>query len=98
MQGFEPPALPDQLFGQPVKQLGVRRPVALEAEVVWRANNASAKMVLPKAVGHNTGGQRVFPRNEPVGQHPSAPAGPGSLERRWNVRCPAPQNHWKSRF
>ncbi len=50
MNGFEPPAIVDQLLGQPVKQFGMRGPFTLEAEVARRADDAPAHVVLPEPI------------------------------------------------
>ena len=53
----------------------MRRPVALEAEVVRRADDPAAEVMLPDPVGHDPGRQRVVGRGDPVGQHEAPAAG-----------------------
>ena len=72
----QPPA--HELGGQPVEQLGVRR----RRRRACRSRSASATMpaaevVLPDAVDHHAGRQRVVRRRDPVGQH-RAPAAASS--------------------
>ena len=49
-------------------KLGVRRPLAALAEVVGRANQALAEVVLPDPIDHDAGRQRVVGTRQPVGQ------------------------------
>ena len=55
---------------------GVRRPLAALAEIVGRADQALAEMVLPDPVDHDAGRQRVVGARQPVGQfEPAASLG-----------------------
>ena len=49
-----------ELAGQPVEQLGVRRPLAEAAEVARGADDAPAEVVHPDAVDQHAGGERVL--------------------------------------
>ena len=67
----QPPA--DELAGQPVEQLGVRR----RRRRACRSRSATrtmpaAEVVLPEAVDHHPGRQRVVRRRDPVRPAPSA--------------------------
>ena len=59
MDRLEAPALGDQLGGEPVEQLGVRRPAAVEAEVARRLDQARAEVGLPEPVDDHAGEQRI---------------------------------------
>mgnify|MGYP000541241303 CR=1 FL=1 len=56
---LQAPAAFGELHGQPVEQLGVRREVALVAEVVLRLHDPAAEVLLPDAVHEYPGGERV---------------------------------------
>ena len=58
----------DELGRQPVEQLGVRRRLALEAEVLGGLHQPDAEMLLPEPVDGHAGGQRVLGRRQPAGQ------------------------------
>src|SRR5262249_20839180 len=38
MQGFQTPAAPDELTGQPVEQFRMRGPLALQTKIAWRGD------------------------------------------------------------
>ena len=62
----------DELGGQPVEQFRVRRPVALQAEIVRRADDAAAEVILPDAIDHHAGRERVvLATGEPVRPGPA---------------------------
>ena len=67
---FQP--LVDELGGQPVEQLRMRRRRALIAEVARRADDAAAEVVLPEAVDHHAGRQRVLGRGDPTRKRAAA--------------------------
>jgi hypothetical protein len=46
----------------------VRRPVALEAEIVRRADDAAAEMMLPEAIDHHAGRQWMVGARNPIRQ------------------------------
>ena len=71
---FDRPAGADELVGQVVEQFGVARPFAEFAEVARRADDAFAEMVLPDAVDHDAGRQRVVRPRQPFGQLQAAAA------------------------
>ena len=78
---LEPPAAADQLGGEPVEQFGVRRPLALRAEVAGRGDDPPAEVVLPEPVDDHPG-QQVAGAGVDVG-HPVRQARPA-------VRRPPP--------
>ena len=55
----------DELRGEPVEQLGMRRRLAHDAEVVRRAHQAFAEVVVPDAIDDDAGGQRMLRAGEP---------------------------------
>ena len=73
---LQAPASADQLGGQPVQQLGVRRLFAHRAEVAGRGDESAAEMMLPEPVDDHPRGQRVFGADQPVRQGASAAARP----------------------
>ena len=62
------PAAVDEALGQPVEQFRVGRRLAKRTEVVRRANDRLAKVMLPNAVDHHTSGERIFRISDPLGQ------------------------------
>ncbi len=62
------PAAIDQLDGQPIQQLGVRRQGALRAQVVAGPHQALAEEQLPQPVDQHAGHQRIVARDHPAGQ------------------------------
>ena len=79
VQRLEPPAVLDQLTGQPVEKFGVRRQFALQVEVAWGTDDAAPEVVLPKPIDHHARQQLprpVFGVDQPVGQRPAAETGP----------------------
>src|SRR6185503_14579940 len=71
MQGFDAPALCDEFTGEPIKKFGMRRARAAGAEIARRGHEAPAKMMLPDAVDHDAGGERVGRTGKPGGQRRS---------------------------
>ena len=71
--------------GEPVEQFRVRRLVAGEAEVVRRAHEALAEVVLPDAVHPHAGRQRVLRVDDPLRQLQAARA--SSSRRRAAARA-----------
>ena len=66
---FQPPRTSSR--GEPFEQLGMRRPLALHAEIVGRADDPFAEMMLPEAVDDHPREQRpgaVLDVGHPVGQ------------------------------
>ena len=59
---------PHELRSQPVEQLGVRWGIALEAKVVWGANETLPEVMLPNAVDQHPGRERVFRVGDPAGE------------------------------
>ena len=70
------PAGAHELGGQPVEQLGMRRPFALRAEILDRLHQAGAEIHLPEAIHRHAGGQRIR-RDRPA----SAPGPAGCSAR-----------------
>ena len=68
MQRFDRPAGLDELPRQPVEQFRVRGPLAFGTEVARRADDPFAEVMLPDAVDHHTGRQRVVCGPEPASQ------------------------------
>ena len=57
-----------ELRRQPVEQLGMRRPLALRAEIVERLRQPGAEELAPRAVDEHARGQRIVARDQPVRQ------------------------------
>ena len=55
--GFEMPAVRDELAGQPIEQLRMRRPFAASAEVARRGDDAAAHVKLPEPIDFDAGQQ-----------------------------------------
>ena len=60
MHVLERPTASDEFAGQPIEQFGMRRPAAVVSEVGGRFDDAAAEMVVPQAVDHHAGRQRVL--------------------------------------
>jgi hypothetical protein len=60
------PAAVHELAGQPVEQRGIHRRLALRAEIVEHLAEAGAEELLPQAVHHGAGGERIFFGDEPL--------------------------------
>ena len=71
MQVLEAPAVLHQLDRQPVEQLGMRRRVALCAEVFAARDDPCAKVRLPDAVHLDARGRGAAPIDDPVGERQS---------------------------
>ena len=78
MHRLDAPAALDEGMGQPVEQLGMRRRLAVLAEVARRRDDPPAEMLLPDPVDHHPGGQRVVGARDPPRQR-HAPAAGGEL-------------------
>ena len=61
-----------QFAGQPVEQFRMRRPFAAEAEIARRGDDALAEMVLPEAIDHHAGRERMLRAGDPPGQFDAA--------------------------
>ena len=59
MHFLDAPAVLDEVAGQPVEQFGMRGALAHLAEIVGRADDAFAEMMLPDAIDHHARGQRI---------------------------------------
>ena len=62
---LEAPALRDEAPREPVEQFGVRGLVAELAEIVGRASDPAAEVILPDAVDDGAGGERVVGLGDP---------------------------------
>src|SRR5262249_49392797 len=85
-----------ELGGQPVQQLGMRRRRALESEVVGRADESAAEVVLPDSIHHYARRQRILGACDPVGERQPPTA---ALGIRWHLgkdRLGRPQNGGES--
>ena len=60
--------MPHELAGQPVEQFAVRRTPAIEPQVVRRLDDPGAKMIMPHAIDHHAGKQRILFGCDPVRQ------------------------------
>ncbi len=67
-------------------------------EIVRRADDPSAEVMLPNAVGHHPGRERILGRSQPVGQGDAAPGGFRVGRRRRKRRLPLRQNARKPRL
>ena len=63
---FTSQPLLDELLGEPVEQLRMRRQRALDAEVVQRFDDPLAEADLPHPIHEDAGRQRVVRRDDPV--------------------------------
>ena len=68
---YRPTAL-DKLCRQPIKKVGVRGLSSGSTEVVRSDNDPSAKVMLPYAIGHDSGRQRIAPVYQPPREFDSA--------------------------
>src|SRR6266851_1069380 len=66
MQRLHLPAALDELYGQPVEQLGMRGSGTEMAEVVGCGDDALAEVALPDAVDENAGRQRMIRARQPL--------------------------------
>src|SRR4051812_43219895 len=65
---LETPAVLDQLDGEPIEQIGIRRSLALHAKIVGRRDNTAAKVLLPESIDDDASGQWMIGSREPIGQ------------------------------
>src|SRR3569623_2708326 len=78
---LDAPASFNELAGQPIKQLRMRRRFAHYAEVIFAADQSVAKMVLPDAIRHNSRRQGIVGRSEPISELPPSSAAMGGWHR-----------------
>ena len=78
VQGLETPTAVHELAGQPVQQLGMGWPRSGASEVAGRAHQPHAEVMLPDAVHHDPGGQRMVGLGQPLGQREAPPGGFGA--------------------
>ena len=67
VQSLQAPAVVDEHLCQPIEQLGVRRPIALQPEVGGRGAEAAAEMMHPRPIDENPRDQRMRAVGQPVG-------------------------------
>jgi len=65
VHGLEAPAAGDELRREPVEQLRMRRLGAVDAEVAGRVHEAGAEVVVPDAICHYAGRQRILHGRQP---------------------------------
>ena len=75
MHLLDAPAAVHELHGQPVQQFGMRRGVTHLAEVVQRADDAAAKVVVPDAIDDHSRCERIVARGDPLRQRQSTTRG-----------------------
>ena len=68
LDGLDRPAFLHETVGQKIQQLGVAGPIARLAEVVYRRHDPFPKVVLPDAIDHHPGRQRIPGVDDPVRQ------------------------------
>ena len=61
------PVVINEVAAEPVEELGVGWEVALQTEVLRRADEAISEELLPDAVDVNAGSERVSRKSEPLG-------------------------------
>ena len=100
MHGFHAPPLANELRGQPVQQLRVRRRRTHPSEIVGCLHNSFSKMMLPDAIDHHPRGQRICVARQPLCQGKSASGGLGLRRRFWEDDLPAgcAQHQWRPRL
>ncbi len=59
MQPLDVPASPDKFRGEPIEQFGMRGPIALNAEVIDRLEQADTKKGLPLAIDGDACRKRI---------------------------------------
>src|SRR4051794_35167664 len=78
MEALHAPVVIEKLARQPVGQLRMTGRLAKAAKVAGRLGQATAEMILPKAIGQHAGGKRVVGRRNPAGQGGAAAGGRSS--------------------
>ena len=68
MHRFQTPPVVHELNGHPVQQFGMRRGLALPAQVFTRTNQPDAKVGLPDAIHLGAGSRRRLTIHEPIGK------------------------------
>ena len=68
LQVLQAPTVLDQVAGQPIQQLRMRRLGAVLAEIVGRVDQPHSELMLPHAIDNHPGGQRVVRSGDPVCQ------------------------------
>ena len=65
---FETPAASNEFGGQPIKQFGVCRRLALPPEIIGAADDPTPEMPLPKAIDNYPGNKWMVGTRKPKGQ------------------------------
>ena len=71
VHGLDAPTTLDHLDGKPVEQLGVRRLLAQDAEIIRRGDEAASKVILPEPVDDDAGCSRVGWIDDPLCKYPA---------------------------
>ena len=86
MHRLDRPSRFDEPGGEPVEQGRVCRPLAALAEVVGRANETLAEVVLPDPIDHDARGERVVGPRQPI-RELAAGRFRGDPQRRFVLAC-----------
>src|SRR6266851_8690986 len=82
MHCFDRPASAHEFRGQIVQQFGMRRRLALNAEIIGAADDSFAKVMMPEAIDHYPRQKRVRRIDHTFGEfEPAAALGRGDLVR-----------------
>ena len=65
-EAFHVPAVVHEIDGEPVEQLGMRRALALEAEIIRCAHQPGTEEHLPHLIHKHAGSERVLLRRDPL--------------------------------
>ena len=79
---LDAPAAVDKLVGEKIEQLGMARAVAVETKVVGGSHDSLAEVILPNAIDHHSGCQRMFRAGNPVRELRTRSAGVWRQPRR----------------
>ena len=83
VHGFDRPTRGNELIGQIIEQLRMCRRLTELAEIVWRADEPLAEMMLPDPIHHHPGRRRIVGTGNPARPVPSGRchAGPAAAVR-----------------
>ena len=73
---LDAPLFLDEPNGKPVEQFRMSRPLPVDSEIAWSANQSLAEMVLPEAVDHDPRRKWILGACNPFGQCQSAACTP----------------------
>src|ERR1043165_6224044 len=71
---FEGPTALDEARREMIEQFRMRGWLAAHAEIVGRGDETATEMILPEAVGHHAGGERVIGPGQPLREFEPATA------------------------